>query len=85
MCINTQTLHYRYDNGLLKLAETEAQVEQMQHDLEDLQPKLKEATVATDALLVQIARDTETANDKKAAVQKEEAICAEQAKVSSMC
>jgi dynein heavy chain, axonemal len=84
MCINTQTLHYRYDNGLLKLAETEAQVEQMQHDLEDLQPKLKEATVATDALLVQIARDTETANDKKAAVQKEEAICAEQAKVSSM-
>ena len=57
---HAKSIHlFRYDNGLLKLAETEAQVEQMQRDLEDLQPKLKEATVDTDALLVQIAKDTE--------------------------
>lgn len=43
----------------------------MQIDLEELQPKLKEATIATDALLVQIARDTEIANEKKAVVEKE--------------
>lgn len=61
----------RYDNGLLKLADTEEQVAQMQIDLEELQPKLKEATVATDALLVQIAKDTEVANEKKAVVEKE--------------
>lgn len=61
----------RYDNGLLKLADTENQVAQMQVDLEELQPKLKEATVATDALLVQIANDTQIANEKKAIVEKE--------------
>lgn len=61
----------RYDNGLLKLADTEEQVAQMQVDLEELQPKLKEATIATDALLVQIAKDTEVANEKKAVVEKE--------------
>lgn len=43
----------------------------MQIDLEELQPKLKEATIATDALLIQIARDTEIANEKKAIVEKE--------------
>lgn len=43
----------------------------MQVDLEELQPKLKEATIATDALLVQIAKDTEVANEKKAVVEKE--------------
>lgn len=43
----------------------------MQVDLEELQPKLKEATIATDALLVQIAKDTEVANEKKAIVEKE--------------
>lgn len=43
----------------------------MQVDLEELQPKLKEATIATDALLVQIAKDTEVANEKKAVVEQE--------------
>lgn len=61
----------RYDNGLLKLADTEDQVARMQVDLERLQPKLEEATFATDALLVQIANDTEIANEKKAIVEKE--------------
>ncbi len=47
----------------------------MQIDLEELQPKLKEATIATDALLVQIAKDTEVANEKKAVVEKEARTC----------
>ncbi|CAM9231099.1 unnamed protein product, partial [Hapterophycus canaliculatus] len=72
----------RYDNGLLKLADTEEQVAQMQIDLEELQPKLKEATIATDALLVQIAKDTEVANEKKAVVEKEAIICNAQAEES---
>lgn len=68
---NVQHRKERYDNGLLKLADTEEQVAQMQIDLEELQPKLKDATIATDALLVQIAKDTEVANEKKAIVEKE--------------
>ena len=44
----------RYDNGLQKIAETQIQVDEMQKVLVDLQPKLKEATIATDALLVQV-------------------------------
>ncbi|CAM9175434.1 unnamed protein product [Chrysoparadoxa australica] len=69
----------RYDNGLLKLAETEEQVAQMQKDLTDLQPKLKEATIATDELLIVIAKDTQVANEKKGMVEKEEVICNGQA------
>ena len=38
----------------------------MQKELIDLQPKLKEATIATDALIVQIDKDTIEANAKKA-------------------
>lgn len=73
----------RYDNGLLKLAQTEVQVEQMQRDLEVLQPKLVEATAATDVLLAQIAKDTEVANANKASVEVEEATCTAQAQVSA--
>jgi dynein heavy chain len=69
----------RYDHGLLKLSDTEAQVATMQRELEELQPKLKEATVATDALLVQIAADTKVANENKVVVEKDEKICAGQA------
>jgi len=41
----------RYENGLTKLLETAAQVNTMQIELEELQPKLKEATIATDRLV----------------------------------
>lgn len=82
LCVSLQNLLHRqrrsvqdrkdrYDNGLLKLADTEEQVAQMQIDLEELQPKLKEATIATDALLIQIAKDTGVANEKKAVVEQE--------------
>jgi dynein heavy chain, axonemal len=72
-------LKTRYENGLTKLLETAAQVNTMQIELEELQPKLKEATIATDKLLEVIAKDTVVANEKKAVVQKEEETCNKQA------
>jgi dynein heavy chain, axonemal len=68
-------LKTRYENGLTKLLETASQVNAMQVELEELQPKLKEATIATDKLLEVIARDTVVANEKKAVVQKDEEVC----------
>jgi len=69
----------RYDNGLSKLAETENQVGGMKQELIALQPKLKEATVATDALIVQVKESQVKANEQKSMVEKEEAVCNEHA------
>ena len=57
----------RYDNGLEKILSTEAQVDGMQTELVALQPKLKQATIETDALLDKIAVDTKDANEVEAA------------------
>ncbi|KAJ1435246.1 dynein heavy chain, partial [Ochromonadaceae sp. CCMP2298] len=70
----------RYDNGLSKLLETAQQVNEMQVYLEDLQPKLKEATIETDALLVTITADREVASEQSVVVEAEAAKCNEQAK-----
>ncbi|GMH99793.1 hypothetical protein TrVE_jg2105 [Triparma verrucosa] len=69
----------RYENGLTKILETQDQVDVMQQELTDLQPKLKEATIATDALLEQIAVDTKFTNEKEAVVSAEKKICDAQA------
>lgn len=69
----------RYDNGLDKIFSTQEQVDVMQRELIDLQPKLKEATIATDALIVQIDKDTIEANAKKSVVEKDEVVCKAQA------
>jgi len=69
----------RYDNGLTKLIDTADQVESMQEELEALQPKLKEATIATDELIVTIGVQQKEADSKKIFVQKEEALCNAQA------
>jgi len=69
----------RYDNGLDKIFSTQEQVDVMQKELIDLQPKLKEATISTDALIVQIDKDTIEANAKKAVVEKDEVVCKAQA------
>ncbi|KAH8046935.1 1-aminocyclopropane-1-carboxylate synthase [Aureococcus anophagefferens] len=61
----------RYDNGLEKILSTEAQVDGMQRDLVALQPKLKQATIDTDALLEKIAVDTKEANKVEAVVSTE--------------
>ena len=49
------------------------------HQLTALQPKLKEATIATDALIETVKHNTVDANEQKAFVQVEEAKCGEQA------
>lgn len=72
-------LKLRYDNGLTKIFETAEQVDGMQNYLEDLQPKLKQATVDTDALLEKIAIDTKSANEVKAVVAEEKLVCDVQA------
>jgi len=69
----------RYDNGLSKLKETADQVNDMQVYLEDLQPKLKEATIATDALLVKITADRKIANEQSVIVEAEAKKCNVQA------
>ena len=70
----------RYDNGLSKLLDTANQVNDMQVYLEDLQPKLKEATIATDALLVKISADRIVANEQSVIVEAEAKKCNEQAR-----
>jgi dynein heavy chain len=69
----------RYDNGLAKLLETAHQVNEMQTYLEDLQPKLKQATIETDALLVTITADRKVADAQSAIVGAEAAKCNAQA------
>ena len=73
----------RYDNGLEKILSTEAQVDGMQTELVALQPKLKQATIETDALLDKIAVDTKDANEVEAVVSKERALCNQQAAEAS--
>jgi len=79
----------RYENGLTKILETQEQVDVMKEELVELQPKLKEATIATDALLEKIAVDTKITNEKEAIVAKEKVVCDEQAaaakKISDEC
>jgi dynein heavy chain len=70
----------RYDNGLAKLLDTANQVNEMSVYLEDLQPKLKEATVATDALLVKISTDRIVANEQSVLVNAEAEKCDKQAR-----
>lgn len=73
----------RYDNGLAKLKQTADQVNEMQAYLEDLQPKLVEATVETDALLVKITADRKIANEQSVIVEAEAEKCNIQANEAS--
>ena len=65
----------RYDNGLAKLAETAAQVDVMQKELVELQPKLVVASKETDELIVVVNQESVVADEQKAIVSKEEAEC----------
>jgi dynein heavy chain len=69
----------RYDNGLAKLKETSDQVNDMQVYLEDLQPKLAQATIETDQLLVVITADRKVAHEQSVVVNAEAVICNQQA------
>ena len=55
----------RYDNGINKITETEAQVEVMQKELEELKPKLEKATIENKELLVNLQKNQKEADAKK--------------------
>lgn len=65
----------RYDNGLSKLQKTAEQVNQMQIELESLQPELQRATIETDALLTKTTADKVIANEQSLIVEAEARKC----------
>merc|ERR1711871_979064 len=73
------TAKHRYDNGLSKLAETEAQVDGMREELTALQPKLVVATKETDELIENVKAAQIVAEETKVKVQADEKVCAGQA------
>ena len=73
------TARDRLLNGLLKLDETNEVVENMQVELGELQPVLKEKSAATEVLLVQVAKDKEEAAVVEEKVSAEEATAKAQA------
>lgn len=69
----------RYVNGLEKLAFAESQVSIMQHDLEQLQPQLKQAAEETQAMMKTIETESKQAEEQRTIVSSEEAIANEKA------
>ena len=63
----------RYENGLEKLLFTESQVNTMKAELEVLKPQLVQASAETEALLVDVKRETAEADQVKAVVSVDEA------------
>lgn len=63
----------RYESGLEKLLFTEGQVSAMKAELEVLKPQLIAASADTEALLVDVKRETAEADDVKAVVSVDEA------------
>ena len=55
----------RYEGGINKITETEAQVEVMQKELEELKPKLEVATIENKELLVVLQKNQKDADAKK--------------------
>lgn len=70
----------RYSGGVTKLVETNAVVAQLQKELTDLQPVLKQAGIDTSKLLEEVAVDQANADEVKERVSKEEAQVGEIAK-----
>lgn len=69
----------RYENGLEKLLFTEEQVHTMKQALEVLKPQLVQASEETDALLVNVEKETVEADKVKAVVSIDEAKAKEEA------
>lgn len=69
----------RYENGLGKLLFTEGQVNAMKQELETLKPQLVQASKETDALLLDVEKETIEADNVKAVVSVDEAKAKEEA------
>ena len=65
----------RYDGGINKIAETEAQVGTMQIELSDLKPKLEIATIENKELLINLTKNQKDADAKKLVCEGEEKEC----------
>lgn len=65
----------RYESGINKITETEAQVEVMQKELEELKPKLEKATIENKELLVNLQKNQKDADAKKLICEGEEREC----------
>ena len=63
----------RYDVGLKKLKDTSEQVQTMQAELIELQPKLVQAKADADELMVKIEGDSKAAEETRIVVEKDEA------------
>ena len=64
----------KYENGYEKIINTEKSVEQMQTNLTELQPKLKEAAIQTEIKMKEVAEKKGEADVLKENIQGEEAI-----------
>ncbi|KAJ3068328.1 Dynein heavy chain 6, axonemal [Podochytrium sp. JEL0797] len=69
----------RLRNGLQKLLETNVLVANMQIELEELGPELKQKAIDVEALMVKIAKDQELADGVRKVVSDEEAIVRDKA------
>eukprot|EP00056_Hartaetosiga_gracilis_P013585 m.226506 g.226506 ORF g.226506 m.226506 type:complete len:4004 (+) comp13864_c0_seq2:104-12115(+) len=72
----------QYTTGLDKLEFAASQVASMQQELEDLQPKLAQAQVDNQAMMVQISKESEEAAVIEANVRKDEAFVSEKTSVA---
>lgn len=71
--VSAHFIFSRYTIGLEKLDHAAGQVQEMQQNLFDLQPKLKQLSDETEKIMVEIERDTAEAEKKKEVVGADEA------------
>ena len=67
-------LRDRYGNGFTKLVDTEAKVEVMKKELEELLPKVRVAQTETARLMEHIAVETKSANETRVVVERDQQV-----------
>lgn len=73
----------RYRSGLSRLAEASAQVNRMQIELSELQPKLVEASKQTDVMMATIQKESGEVEKTSALIRADEVAANEEAAVST--
>jgi dynein heavy chain len=73
----------RYRSGLSRLAEASAQVNQMQIELSELQPKLVEASKQTDLMMKTIQQESAEVEKTSTLIRADEVAANEEAAVST--
>ncbi|KAL6436551.1 hypothetical protein ACFW04_004787 [Cataglyphis niger] len=70
--LNSSMIHF--SSGLNKLADTEAEVKNMQELLKRMKPEIEKATKATEEMIQEITRDTIDAKEAKAVAMQQEVV-----------